>query len=136
MAKEKTTKNDAATQAAKYAKLRQKAIDKGAVNGTPTVITDKPYILGEEYGFTPELHIPVPNLESLIVFQTAAADGMNVWEITRALLGPNNAVRLIRVIDENFDVAAAEATLSGVLLDVMEHFFGPGAGEVRGGFTF
>lgn len=127
-------KPTAAQKAAKYATLRQKAIDRGATNGKPTVVTNEPYVLGAEYGFEPEISIPVPNLETLIVFQNAA-EGNNVWEITRSIMGPSNAVRIIRALDENFEVDEAEQVMSGILLDMLDHFFGPGAGEVRGGFT-
>lgn len=127
-------KNSAATKAAKFAQLRQRAIDAGINNSPRVKFTKEPYVLGEEYGFDPEITVPAPKLEDIMLIERAMQQG-DLWNVASAVLGEMNAVRILRTIDKEFDPAEASQVLSGLLIDAVEHFYGPGAFETVSGFT-
>lgn len=129
-----TEKNAAAKKAAKFAQLRQKAIDRGVADKIK--INNKPFVLGEDYGFDPEITIPAPSLESTLVANRAMTAG-DLIDQANAVFGEYNAARIIRYLDEGFDndVAGASQALFGLILTVFEYFWGSDAMEVDGGFT-
>lgn len=132
--KDSTNKNSAATKAAKFAKLRQRAIDSGVARGKSLVASTEDYVLGEDYGFSPEIRIKCPSLESALALQQNFQNG-DVWGVAQSLIGPAEAVRVVRALDEGGDTNAAEEAFLGLILEVMEHFYGPGSFNVAGGFT-
>lgn len=129
-----TTKTSAADALEKFGILRDKAIAKGLASDTPTIVSDDDYVLGEDLGFDPEIRIEAPSLESLIVFQETL-NSENSLAISQALLGIENTTAIVRSLDERFGVNDAEHFFVGIVLDVVEHFFGDGAGDVAGGFS-
>ena len=128
----KNTNNTAAKKAAKFAQLRQKAINSGLA--TESKVSDEPYILGEDFGFDPEVRIEAPNLEKLLILQRAI-NGGDVLEQSTTLFGGPNTERIVRALDQQFDTAAASQILTGIILDVIEHFWGQGAAELGADFT-
>lgn len=128
------TKTTAAKALEKFGDLRDKAIKKGLASAVPTIVTDDDYVLGEDLGFTPEIRIPAPSLEKLIVFQETV-NSQNSLAIAQAILGVAETTAIVRNLDERFGVNDAEQFFVGIVLDAVEHFFGDGAGDVNGGFS-
>lgn len=133
MSTTKNTKNTAAQKAAKFARLRQRAIDSGLVRGQD-VKSAEDYVLGAELGFDPEIRVSAPSLEDMLVIQQAAQGG-GAWDLALALFGYDDARRIVSVLDENLDGNAASQTLVGIVIDVTEHFYGPDALTTPEGFT-
>ena len=128
------TKNTAEKAIENFAKLREKALKKNLISNTPTIVSDEDYVIGDNFDIEPEIHIKAPSLESLIVFQENVNTG-NALAISQALLGVRETRDLVRALDKKFGVNDAEANFVSIVLDVIEHFFGEGAGDVDGGFT-
>lgn len=128
-AKKNTT---AAAKAAKFENLRRKAIESGLA--TESKVNDDPYILGEDFGFDPEIKIDAPSLESMLVLQKAITAG-DVLDQATTLFGAVATTRIVRRLDQDFDAPTASQILTGIILDVTEHFWGRDAAEVEEGFT-
>lgn len=126
--------NAAATKAAKFAQLRQRALDSGVGNAPRMKVNKDSYVLGKEYGFDPEINVPSPSLEDVLLIERAMQSG-DVWNVASAILGDSNAVRVLRALDKEFDPDEAAQVLAGILLDAIEHFYGPGAFDTVSGFT-
>lgn len=89
-----------------------------------------PFILGPEEGFDPPLVVEWPqDLPRKIALEVAARNS-NVVPFLQILLDEYQFAKVVAVLSQADD---GDRLIIGVYLRIMEHFFGPGAGDVPGG---
>ena len=125
-------KNNATAVASKFDALRKKAIDSGLASEIK--VNDEPYVIGEDYGFTEPLTVPVPSLETTLIMQKAFTSG-DALDQSLTLFGDEVTTKLVKALDDQFNLEDSSVLLTGFLIEAIEHFWGAGAGEVAGGFT-
>lgn len=114
---------------AAFEALRDRARGSRLNVATP-VATQAPLALGPEEGFEPPLIIEWPsNLAQRVALEVTSRYGQVVGFLQN-LLPEQDFMRVIAVFSQFDD---ADRVLVGFYLEIMEHFFGPGAGDVPGG---
>jgi hypothetical protein len=114
---------------AAFEALRDRARGSRLNVATP-VATQLPLALGPEDGFDPPLVIEWPtNLATRVTLELTSRHGQVVGFLQN-LLPERDFLRVIAVFTPLPD---ADRVLVGFYLHILEHFFGPGAGDVPGG---
>ncbi|MFI7191480.1 hypothetical protein ACIBQ0_17235 [Nocardia nova] len=109
--------------------LRERARGSRLNVATP-VATQAPFALGPEDGFDPPLIIEWPaSLPKRVALELTSRHGQVVG-FMQNLLPEQDFVRVIAMLAPYPD---ADRLLIGLYLQILEHFFGPGAGDVPGG---
>ncbi|WP_280317300.1 hypothetical protein [Nocardia wallacei] len=120
--------NPIAERIATFDALRDRARNSALQVLTPDLA--KPFTLGPESGFDPPLVVEWPtDVGSKVGLDTAARHG-NIVPFMQLLLGDET---LMRVVAKFQPFADGDRLMVGLYLQIMEHFFGPGAGDVPGG---
>lgn len=89
----------------------------------------EPYVLGPEHGFDPPLVAKFPERLSQQVELDVASRRGDTVAILHILLGD----QLLPVVRKFEAFGDAERLLGGLMLRIMDHFLGDGAGDVPGG---
>lgn len=113
----------------KYRATALKLAGKSGQN-TKTVVTDEPWVLGEELGFNPPVVVEKPSFLDRVQFQRVFSS-QDVVEILRFIFKEDTARVLVALDGEGDD---AELIALGLVADFFEHFYGVGFDEVVGGF--
>ncbi|MFI2561514.1 hypothetical protein [Nocardia farcinica] len=93
-------------------------------------ITAPPYVLGKDMGFDPPIEIAFPEgIGNRVALELAARRG-DVTGFLTALIPDDNLVRILAALQRQPD---GDRLLIGLQLKLVDHFFGPGAGDVPGG---
>ncbi|MBF6328731.1 hypothetical protein [Nocardia transvalensis] len=120
--------NPVAEKIAAFDALRDRA--RGSTLQVLTPASDDPFRLGPEDGFDPPLVVEWPqDLPTKIGLEATARVG-NIVPFLQLLLGDRDLMRVVAAFSRFAD---GERLLVGLYLRIMEHFFGPGAGDVPGG---
>lgn len=116
-------KTDTQEAISKFEEYRERALkvaksaDLKAGSGT---VTNEPFVLGEEYGFKPEIKVEKPSFLGRVSVQRALESG-DVIEMIRVIFG-DNAVRVLVALDGEGD--DAELVALGLVAAFFEHFYG------------
>lgn len=101
-----------------------------ALNVATPVASQEPFVLGPEDGFDPPLIIEWPaSLPQRVALEVTSRHGQVVG-FMQNLLPDRDFIRVIAMFAPFPD---ADRLLVGLYLQILEHFFGPGAGDVPGG---
>ncbi|ASE56617.1 hypothetical protein CEQ06_06325 [Corynebacterium jeikeium] len=112
----------------KFNELRKRARKLGFGNKKPQATE---FVLGEEYGFDPEIVVPMPKLRQQEALQRAMNQN-DAFAMARALYG----FQYDRIISEFDQYPDGEELFAMVILDTIEGLYGKGAtsGLLQGGF--
>lgn len=108
----------------KFDELRQRALDSGRVAKAKT--SDRPFILGREWGFTESIEIQKPSFTTAELISEALRSAQ-VLQALRLTFGEHTSA-----VAAKLDGLGNEAGPAAILLveDIMVHFYGPGAAQV------
>lgn len=123
-----TTRKAPAKKAAtntRFDKFRQRAIDAGM--GADPIVTNDPFVLGEDEGFNPPIELQRPNFSTRVAIQ----DALSKQDFVRAmvLLFGNDVNRVIDVLD-TYEQETGESSMvvfTGIVIAYTVHFFGEGS---------
>lgn len=118
---------DPAPDTSRYAEFRERALSVTKSGSRRSVVSNEPFVLGEEYGFDPAITLPKPSLKVRMLIQDAMTEG-RLLDVLRYVFG-SDVNRFLDTIDE-YEVETgedAELVMSGVVFAYIEHFFGKGS---------
>ncbi|AKK04597.1 hypothetical protein CMUST_01240 [Corynebacterium mustelae] len=118
------------TVADRFEEFRARAVKSGKFKGLKQSrsVTDEPFVLGEEYGFINPIEIEKPNFSTRQALADAAVreDLISMLKI----LMKDDFGKWVMKMDEAGD--EAEFISAGLVIAVIEHFYGPGFLEAAG----
>lgn len=111
----------------KFEKFRTRALETTGLGAKQSLVTRDPYVLGDEYGFTPALELAPPTFADRLVLADASEKG-DFMDVLRVVF-KQSLGRVITAIDkwERETGQAGELILTGIAVDYIEHFYGKGA---------
>ncbi|QGU03099.1 hypothetical protein CKALI_11275 [Corynebacterium kalinowskii] len=109
---------------------RAKKLAKKTGKKQTSSVTDEPFVLGEDYGFTPEISIEKPVFSDRLTL-AQAAQRQDTITCLRVFFKDDFTRFLICMNDMGDD---AELITLGVVQALFEHFYGIGVDDAVGGF--
>lgn len=103
-------------------RARGMAMQNRAGHRRRTFVTDDPFVLGEEYGFTPPIEIQKPVYTDRLAIEEMSRAG-NATGVLR-LLFKDDYRRFLAALNSVGD--DAEEVAIGVFIDIQAHFYGEG----------
>lgn len=125
-AKKTTAKKTEPEFGAGFEKYRERSAKVAEVND---LITMEPFTLGTDKGFTRDYVLAKPSIKERALIQNAMANG-DVLNIMRLVFGAD-ADDVLDELDryENQTGMSVTPILLGLVIEYLEHFYGPGAGD-------
>lgn len=128
MATQRKTTSKAAAKPVTPTKFEQFR-DRAMTVGVPAqkMVTDEPYVLGEDEGFNPPIELPRPALRARMISEDALRKG-DTLTVSQIVFGPYADRILSRLEDYESETGeSASIVLVGLFYDYFEHFYGEGA---------
>ena len=118
-----TKKNDPS----RFEQFRNRALTLGLDNAE--TVSDKPYVLGADEGFDPEIELPKPELRARMIAEDAIRRNDSLT-VSKIIFGPYVDRILGRLEEYERETGeSADIVLIGLIYDYFEHFYGKGAAD-------
>lgn len=123
-ARKTTTKKNGPSR---FEQFRNRALTLGVDNAE--TVSDKPYVLGADEGFDPEIELPKPELRARMIAEDAIRRNDSLT-VSKIIFGPYVDRILGRLEEYERETGeSADVVLIGLIYDYFEHFYGKGAAD-------
>jgi len=123
--KTSTTSKTKDAAPSKFEQFRDRAMSVGVT--VQDMVTNDPYVLGEEEGFDPPIELPRPALRARMIAEDALRKG-DALTVSQIVFGPHADRILARLEQYERETGDnANAVLMGLFYDYFSHFYGEGA---------
>lgn len=111
----------------RFEQFRNRALTLGVDNAE--TVSDKPYVLGADEGFDPEIELPKPELRARMIAEDAIRRNDSLT-VSKIIFGPYVDRILGRLEEYERETGeSADIVLIGLIYDYFEHFYGKGAAD-------